>query len=335
MRHCALLVVLTLVLTSSLAFGTPRIVDQASGPYYDIRSALAEVSQGDTVRVMPGTYTGYMNCIITTGGIYPLVLESFGGPDVTIIDCEDSWNGISFTDGEDTTAVFRGFTVRNALGFSGAGLAITAASPLIENCVFEGCSGTYGAGAWIYDSNARIRNCVFRGNTANQTGGGMYLNAGSPWILRCLFDENIANGGGAIYAVNSNPYIRNCTLVENGYDQIRMDGSAYVQVASSVIAFSQSGPPISIVAGSILTTSTVVYGNASGDSLAGDSSNNLFADPLFCNAAGDDYTYCADSPCLAANGGWTYDVGAYHEGCPDCDTPVEERTWGSIKALYR
>ena len=28
-------------------------------------------------------------------------------------------------------------------------------------------------------------------------------------------------------------------------------------------------------------------------------------------------------------------VGANYEGCPPCDTPVEDTSWGSIKAMYR
>ncbi len=310
MRYCALLIVLALMLTSSTSLGTTRVVDEVSGPYYNIRSALAEVSPGDTVLVVPGTYTGFMNCIIDPDGIFPLVIESSGGPDVTIIDCEDTFNGVTFGDEEDTTAVFRGFTVRNALGFSGAGLAITSASPLIENCVFENCSGTHGGGAWVYDSSARIRGCIFRNNDAAQQGGGIYVVSGAPWIAWCLFDENIANGGGAIFAANSSPYIKNCTLVENGYGQIGVDASGNIEIAGSVIAYSQSGSPIHVASGWALTTSTLVYGNASSDSLAGDYSNNIFVDPLFCNAAGDDYTYCADSPCLGTNNSWGVDIGA-------------------------
>jgi len=28
-------------------------------------------------------------------------------------------------------------------------------------------------------------------------------------------------------------------------------------------------------------------------------------------------------------------IGAWDWGCPDCDSPVEARSWGVIKALYR
>ena len=58
---------------------------------------------------------------------------------------------------------------------------------------------------------------------------------------------------------------------------------------------------------------------------------NISEDPLFCDAPLDDYTVHEDSPCNgAAHDGGV--IGAYGVGC---GVPVEQSTWGSIKAKYR
>ena len=61
MRHCVVLFILLPVLVLLVpgpASAAILIVNQASGPYYDIKSAISAAAHLDTVRVMPGTYTG-------------------------------------------------------------------------------------------------------------------------------------------------------------------------------------------------------------------------------------------------------------------------------------
>jgi hypothetical protein len=63
---------------------------------------------------------------------------------------------------------------------------------------------------------------------------------------------------------------------------------------------------------------------------------NFTAAPMFCDAAGGDFSLFADSPCAAENNpecGW---VGAWPVGCGDSHpTPGIESTWGKVKALFR
>jgi hypothetical protein len=60
---------------------------------------------------------------------------------------------------------------------------------------------------------------------------------------------------------------------------------------------------------------------------------NISADPLFCDPDAADYTLAECSPCAgtAHDGG---DMGRYGVGC-ECYVPVEERSWGRIKAIFR
>jgi hypothetical protein len=80
-----------------------------------------------------------------------------------------------------------------------------------------------------------------------------------------------------------------------------------------------------------------LYGNAGGDWVGciADQfgiSNNMSADPLFCDRPGSDYTIDAGSPCAAAHSGGCGLIGALDVGC---DSPVEAVSWGAIKAMYR
>ncbi len=337
MRHCVTLFTLLLALTGP-ASADLLIVDQASGPYYDIKSAIAAAARHDTVRVTPGTYTGAMNTDIVFNGI-EIVLESAGGPDVTIIDCENTNLGFYLDQNLLPTAILRGFTVRNAQYLSSGGLAVSDASPTIENCVFENCVGSAGGGAAFLQSESTIRDCIFRNNSSPGAGGGLRASQSVLTISGCLFEGNSAAGGGGGIATHTvmGTTITNCTFVGNGHYQIAARGPGELFITGCVIAFGTSGGPIYWDgANTLATTECVVFANAGTDSLVGSYSDNRFDEgPRFCSIASRDYTYCANSPCLATNNTWGYDVGAYGEGCGDCNSPVEESTWGCIKAMFR
>jgi hypothetical protein len=78
-----------------------------------------------------------------------------------------------------------------------------------------------------------------------------------------------------------------------------------------------------------------IYDNAWADTLCGDNFHDIvYGNPLFCDFMEGDVSLCADSPCLPGVT-WPSLVGSEGEGCPPCGDPVEPRSWGEIKALYR
>jgi hypothetical protein len=81
-----------------------------------------------------------------------------------------------------------------------------------------------------------------------------------------------------------------------------------------------------------------LYGNAGGDwvGCVADQygvDGNISADPLFCHPETGDFTLHADSPCAPEGNPECGLIGAWPVGCSA--TPVEEATWGSIKAMFR
>ena len=99
---------------------------------------------------------------------------------------------------------------------------------IIENCRFDNTDkmemGYQGGGAIaIYNSDrVVVRHCVFYQNRA-QLGGAVYIENANPTIEDCRFEFNgrggtniYTKGGGAMYIKNANPYLHRLRFTENG-----------------------------------------------------------------------------------------------------------------------
>ena len=85
--------------------------------------------------------------------------------------------------------------------------------------------------------------------------------------------------------------------------------------------------------GSAVVSHNDVLGDIAVSASGGSVSDNFSEDPLFCDEFSADYSLEDCSPCVGAahDGG---DVGAYPVGCA-CMVPVQQQSWGRIKALFR
>ncbi len=342
MKLTALTVVTLLTVLSLPAWSVTRTVDWSGmGDYTNIWGAVAAASDGDTILVLPGTYTGAQNTGMYFNG-KNLAFISSAGPDVTIIDGELVRSGFQIADSmQDSTTVVSGFTFLSCwTSGGGAAIEIANGAPIIEGCVFEGCSSTGNAGAInLANCSATVRDCVFRSCSADYRGGALYCYNSNTTISRCLFDGNVASDtfrGGAIFANYSMDTISGCTFTENEHDGLRVYYSPDFSMVDCIIAGTTEGLAVNddVVDGTEYRH-CVVFGNAGGDSLTDHRHDNLFVDPLFCDEPSDDYTHCSDSQCLPAMNSWGELIGVYADGCGPCDTPVEESSWGALKARFR
>src|SRR5262245_49145373 len=90
-----------------------------------IQQAIDAAAAGDTVLVAPGTYVENINF---HGKL--ITVESEQGPEVTVIDGGAAGSVVTFSSGENRSAVLRGFTVRNGRNsFSGGGVLIQNSAP--------------------------------------------------------------------------------------------------------------------------------------------------------------------------------------------------------------
>jgi len=142
-----------------------------------------------------------------------------------------------------------------------------------------------------------ITNCVITGNTADQEGGGIYLESSDAIITNCTIAGNSSESGsgGGIHTVSSSPAVTNCILWDDSPQEIQGTGNP-------VVTFSD------------------VEGGNSGQ-------GNMNAAPLFLG--GDDYHLGSSSPCINVGNnnapeitekdkdgnprimGWIVDMGAY------------------------
>lgn len=237
-------------------------------------------------------------------------------------------------------------------GGTGGGLACELSSePTITDCVFSGNWAGTGAGLYCRESSPTLENVAFLNNrawaTSDYNGGGVTLSTGScPSLTNVTLAGNTAYLGGAMYCWgNSNPHLVNVTIVGNsamvGGGGIHSADSA-PELENTIVAFNSGGAPITCSGtGAALLTCSDVYGNSGGDWVGciADQhglSGNFSEDPLFCleENPGGPYSLHEGSPCLLENSPCGELVGAFGEGCGPI-SPVEDASWGAIKAMYR
>ena len=257
---------------------------------------------------------------------------------------------------EGASPLFVDCAFRHCIAGHGQGGAIGCedASPTFVRCSIDSNGvarvGHGGGGAYLLNSAARFFDCTFSGNACPDTeGGAMQCEGSSPVLESCVFTGNLAWNGGAISSHNSAMDITRCVFVSNHCEfrggAIWCDGPASPNIAectfygneatlgtslcceysspsvlNSVMSF---GTPGNVVAcrstGTPFIEHCVVFANAGGDSLCGSHHENLFVDPLFCDAGEIGAGVAADSPCLADNNDWDEQIGAYGQGCARCN----------------
>ncbi len=214
---CALTAVLALAATVG---GTTYVIDQSGGGYApEIQAGLNVATTGDTVLVMPGTYTGGDNTDLSFNG-KGIVLRSHAGAASTIIDGGGASRAFSFDDGETADTVVDGFTVTNCGGGPGGAVYCFGSSPTIRNCWFQSNTSTgHGGAIYLSGSPATIIGCTFTGNSTRidrQGGGIACLFDSDATVTSCTFEGNDSGIGSALtFTSGSDGTATDCWFVDN------------------------------------------------------------------------------------------------------------------------
>ena len=360
MRRIMLLA--TALSCASPAFAATHVVPDG---FPTIAAALAVAAPSDTVLVRPGTYPERLVLVdgVVLLGEDPLnrpVIDGFGsGVVLTAASC-----------GPGT--IVQNFEIVNGAGVAlGGGASLFQSSLHFENCRFSLNLADFGGAIGADESDFTASSCQFEANGATQSGGAISVtDLPSPTIRECSFLGNSAAVGGAIAVRNGcRPAIEGslfdgntagqgagiwfdflaggtvlaCTLV--GQDATEPEGGAIFcnpvadpLIDRTVVAFGLGGGALQRSTGSDPAVGcSLFHGNVGGDGLDGstDLGGNLFSDPLFCDAAGRNYTVRDDSPCLPDP--TCERRGAFDVGCTavSAGAALETSTWGRLKAGWR
>lgn len=205
-------ITLIFILLASSVISSGGNVINVPADYTTIQAGINIAVEGDTVLVAAGTYTGDGNKDLNFNGKAITVLSA-NGAETTIIDCEGLGRGIKFDSNEDSTSIFKGFTIRYGFEEKGSGIYCIE-SPTIEDCIVVlNFAIEEGGGIWhgSVSPGPHISNCIISGNIR----GGINCS-GRPIIENCTITSNIlASLGGGISCVYSEPLITGCLISGN------------------------------------------------------------------------------------------------------------------------
>ncbi|MFH2141826.1 MAG: NosD domain-containing protein, partial [Bacteroidota bacterium] len=163
-------------------------------PFASIQHAINMSVEGDTVLVHDGHYYERItfdgkNIVLASEYIIDSdsshILNTIIDGDTLVLGypTNDTGSVVRFVNGEDSTAILQGFTVKGGIGtYNGSGFNI----------------GYCGGGMLIKYSHPTIQNSKLIDNSA-EFGGGLYCEEGKPELYGCYFFENHAMNGAEIY----------------------------------------------------------------------------------------------------------------------------------------
>ena len=189
-----------------------------------IQAGVNAASNGDTVLVAPGTYTGAGNFNIDTSG-KNITISSSGGAAVTFIDMTGANSGNqkhAFDIHGRETVTISGFTIQNGYFANGA-ITVSDSTVTITQCIFTGNkSALYGGALTIVQNNASVTVNVQQSQFINNTAGDQTSNSGLGGAIEALV--NSPNGVETVNIVNST-FVGNTATYDGGAIDVSGSGA--------------------------------------------------------------------------------------------------------------
>jgi len=274
-----------------------------------IQAAIDAAVNGDTIVVAPGIYHEKINF---HGKAITVTSES--GPDVTMIDGDNSGSVVTFQTSETSLAVLNGFTIQHGSASFGAGMTLTGASPTITGNIFDSntqSAGGFGAGIGGNGSSPIVKRNRFQNNTCDAqflSGVIGFVNSSSPKIIDNVFMDNPCRAINMTLPTGNSPQVTNNTIVGNQVGirvDTRVNTSSQLYRNNLIVG---NGVGLLTEFGSAANSPTwknnLVFNNITNYSgVVADQTGingNISGDPLFIDAASDDFHLDLGSPAIDA-----------------------------------
>jgi predicted outer membrane repeat protein len=232
---------LCLLIALGASGATYVIYPDGSGDFERIKDGISAASDGDTLLLADGVFTGYGNYDLNYYGKAITICSASDDPTACAINCNGSMysqhRGVYFSSGEGRDSVFRGIGIRNGYmagqpmpphgDCDGAAIRMKDSSPSIINCRFINnkttsyfAAGYGGAVNCAEPSSPLFVDCVFKQNESG-LGGAVRLLRCTPIFIDCVFLENIAlsEGGAVSCGISSAPEFYGCQFIDNEADE--------------------------------------------------------------------------------------------------------------------
>jgi hypothetical protein len=280
-----------------------------------IQGAIDLAATGDTIVVSPGVYPEHIDFLGKA-----IRVRSEVGRDVTTIRAvQADVPVVSFTTGEDSSSVLEGFEIDAAA--RSRGIWCFKSGPVVQDCeVWNAYSSESGGGIACVSGTATIRNNDVHHNYASWVGAGILAHESMVVITGNSVHHNSGMRPGIGLTWGPSLISRNVIYNNQGTEAqwgagLWFQGDGHV-VVHNTIAGNTRGMASNVGVGTVLNN--IVVGNEQEGILVlgggvvnyNDAWNNgshntpgpngFSQDPLFTDAAGDDYSLQWDSPCIDA-----------------------------------
>ena len=207
---------ISMFLTSTAIADTWTVDDDGKADFDNIQAAVDAASDGDEIIVMPGTYTGSGSYVVNMNG-KEVLLRSQEGPQTTIVSGQNQRTVFYCGNNETTSTIISGFTITQGEGNQGGGITCVVSSPRIENCRIVNNYAGQGGGLAVLGSSSgmgEIIDCVFKNNEA-YFGGAVFCDMGNFWMTDCLVRDNVAKIVGGVYVYCCSVVLSNTAVCSN------------------------------------------------------------------------------------------------------------------------
>lgn len=251
--------------------GTGELMDasesgSATKAVQSLARALSLSSDGDTIFLYPGVYSGPDNRDLQVVAKKNLQIRTMKGSFWTKLDCE--LLGRAFDISASALLSVDGLTIQNCGAIEGGALRVVSSQVDLSDVVIISATATLNGGA-LYGSDSAISftDSVVLKCSASSSGGGLYLVKSSLVLTHSNISSCTADDGGSMALLSSNTVTgkdanltKNAAVTEGGAISVR-DGDATLDGLSITLNNAGVGGALAVRSASLQVKNALIANN--------------------------------------------------------------------------